>query len=64
MAALLQFAPPRGGVTSARLHNAARATPYRHVRTRPALACRWLVDGGGRLSSHWEVELPGSFPPD
>ncbi|HUB49064.1 MAG TPA: hypothetical protein VMB73_29160 [Acetobacteraceae bacterium] len=66
MAALLQFAPPRGAVTTAavaRLRNVVRATVDRHARIRAALVCHWTQGADGRLSCHWEAEIPDTVPP-
>lgn len=62
MAAFLQFAPVRGATnaadTIARLHRTVQATLDQQTRTRPPLVCHWLQDVDGRLSCHWEIELP------
>lgn len=65
MAALPQFAWPCRAVTTgavARLRDLVTATLDQQTRTRPRLACHWLQDANGRLSSHWEVEPPAPFP--
>jgi hypothetical protein len=68
MAALLKFSPAQGASTTAeaiaQLKDVVRATLHPQMRGRPVLVCRWLEDADGRLSCHWEIEVPNvSIPP-
>ena len=62
MAAFLNIAPRHGASTAAetiaRLNRAVEATLSRQAHGRPTLVCHWLQDADGRLSCHWDVELP------
>jgi hypothetical protein len=66
MAALLKFAPAHGILTAAetiaRLSTAVQASLSRQADARPTLVCRWLQDADGRLSCHWEFEVPAAIP--
>jgi hypothetical protein len=70
MAALLQIAPVRGATTAADtiallLRDVQSAVLRQQAAGRPTLTCLWTQDADGRLSCHWEIELPDiPVPPD
>ena len=65
MAALLQFAPVYGVLTTAetiaRLNHVVHLTMHRQASARPTLVCQWTQDADGRLSCHWDI-VPADIP--
>lgn len=66
MAALLHLAPPRGAANTATELNRLRALVHATLAQRGPrprmLACHWQADANGRLSCHWDVEVPVIVP--
>ena len=66
MAALLKVRPVPGvssaADTVARLNTAVQASLLRHANVRAVLVQHWTADADGRLSCHWDIELPPDIP--
>ena len=77
MAAILTFAPTRGVLTARtawRMNRSNEGALRREAQARPtlvldranrgsALVSRWRQSADGRLSCHWDIEVPGAPNP-
>jgi hypothetical protein len=74
MAALLKFAPTHGVLTAGtiwRMNHSIEGALRRQAQARPALVlrrahgdptlvCHWRQGPDGRLSCHWDIDVPGA----
>jgi hypothetical protein len=77
MAAILTFAPTRGVLTARtawRMNRSNEGALGREAQARPrlvldranrgpVLVCRWRRSADGRLSCHWDIEVPDAPNP-
>jgi len=55
---MLDVTPHRTGLAQA--NDNQRRLPARPLQCPPKLACRWVVNDGGRPECHWKFESDGS----
>ena len=74
MAALLKFVPAQGVLTAGTIWRMDRSIEsslrreaqahltrvLRRAHGAPTLVCHWRQSADGRLSCHWDIEVPGA----